>query len=104
MKGYNTSLAGSMLVAVLLLVTVLPVQTRAGYEMYRQHRQRQQMERQIQMRHHEEQKSEFVKGKIDQAKGWGWKRGEGGRLTGCEAIGCPLRKTPETPQRQHNAD
>uniref|UniRef100_A0A182RPP5 Epidermal growth factor receptor n=1 Tax=Anopheles funestus TaxID=62324 RepID=A0A182RPP5_ANOFN len=64
MKGYNTSLAGSVLLAVLLLVALLPVPTRAGYEMYRQHRQRQQMERQMQLRHHEEKKSEFVKGKI----------------------------------------
>uniref|UniRef100_A0A182UDK2 Secreted protein n=1 Tax=Anopheles melas TaxID=34690 RepID=A0A182UDK2_9DIPT len=68
MRGYSTRLTGpvgpvAVLVVVLLLVALLPVPARANYELYRQHRQRQQMERQTQMRHHEEKKSEFVKGK-----------------------------------------
>lgn len=67
-RGYSTRLTGpvgpvAVLVVVLLLVALLPVPARANYELYRQHRQRQQMERQTQMRHHEEKKSEFVKGK-----------------------------------------
>uniref|UniRef100_A0A2M4D082 Putative secreted protein n=1 Tax=Anopheles darlingi TaxID=43151 RepID=A0A2M4D082_ANODA len=74
MKGYNTSLGVRWSTIPLLLLLLLLVGTvvlggaegreaKGGYEAYRQRHQRQQMERQMQLRQHEEKNSEFVKGK-----------------------------------------
>uniref|UniRef100_A0A182J7S3 Uncharacterized protein n=1 Tax=Anopheles atroparvus TaxID=41427 RepID=A0A182J7S3_ANOAO len=82
MKGYNASLAGGSRWVVLagallcgtlvLLLTAAPTvdgrEAKGTYEAYKQRHQRQQMERQMQLRQREEKNSEFVKGKMSRVR------------------------------------